>query len=112
MSPVFSASDPLFPSPERPPQPMDLQLLPTEELMSLWEQTQRASWVMEDRGMDAGGPQYYAGLVVWELQRRLSLHPGIRFLAPGRDLAGGDPTDAGGAADGPAPLPRILSIRI
>ena len=52
--PVFSVTPTLAPQ-ERIPQHVELQLLPDDELMDLWEQTQQAAWAMEGRGWDAEG---------------------------------------------------------
>ena len=41
--PVFSVTPTLAPQ-ERIPQHVELQLLPDDELMDLWEQTQQAAW--------------------------------------------------------------------
>ena len=74
MSPVFSAMTP-FSREQRPPQHMELQLLPDSELVDIWEQTQRAAWALEEKGWDIGPALHYSGVVVWEMQRRLSRLP-------------------------------------
>ena len=51
MAPVFSAASSF--SPEQNSSPLELQLLPDDELLNLWEQTQKAVWTMEDNGWDA-----------------------------------------------------------
>ena len=68
---------------ERVPQHVELQLLPDDDLMDLWEQTQQAAWAMEGRGWDAGGALRYSGLLVWEMQRRLACRPPARRFGSG-----------------------------
>ncbi|MCH5277558.1 MAG: hypothetical protein J1E80_06945 [Desulfovibrionaceae bacterium] len=80
--PVFSVMSTLDPH-ERVPQHMELQLLPDDDLMDLWEQTQQAAWAMEGRGWDAGGALRYSGLLVWEMQRRLACRPPAQRFGTG-----------------------------
>lgn len=71
MAPVFSAASSF--SPEQNSSPLELQLLPDDELLNLWEQTQKAVWTMEDNGWDANPAQHYGQIVVWEMQRRVTV---------------------------------------
>lgn len=71
MGPVFSAASSF--SQELSSPPLELQLLPDDELLNLWEQTQKAVWAMEDNGWDANPAQRYGQIVVWEMQRRLTV---------------------------------------
>lgn len=88
--PVFSATPTLAPQ-ERVPQHVELQLLPDDELMDLWEQTQQAAWAMEGRGWDAEGALRYSGVLVWEMQRRLAGRPPVqRFGSGGSRRLSGD----------------------
>ena len=80
--PVFSVTPTLAPQ-ERIPQHVELQLLPDDELMDLWEQTQQAAWAMEGRGWDAEGALRYSGVLVWEMQRRLAGRPPAQRFGSG-----------------------------
>lgn len=80
--PVFSVTSTLDPH-ERVPQHVELQLLPDDDLMDLWEQTQQAAWAMEGRGWDAGGALRYSAVLVWEMQRRLACRPPARCFGSG-----------------------------
>lgn len=101
MSAVFSASSPLQ---ERPQQGVELQMLAADELLSLWEQTQRAVWTMEEKGVEAGLPAHYGQMVVWEMQRRVSLSPSALFS----DFERVEPKEERLA---PGPLPHIMTLR-
>ena len=105
MAPVFSASASLFPPQEKAPQPLELQLLPDNELMDLWEQTQHAAWALEGKGWDAEAALRYGGLVVWEMQRRLARRPSRQRFGAGESAP-----VAPGAGD--SPLPHILAVRV
>ncbi len=79
MSPVFSAASPLFHE-ERGIHHLELQLVLDEELMDIWEQTQRAVFALEEKGWDPPGAMHYCDALVWEMQRRLARLPvGWRF---------------------------------
>ena len=80
--PVFSVMSTLDLH-ERAPQHVELQLLPDDDLMDLWEQTQQAAWAMEGRGWDAGGALRYSAMLVWEMQRRLAHRPPARCFGSG-----------------------------
>lgn len=100
MVPVFSATSSF--SSEQSSFPLDLQLLPDEDLLNLWEQTQKAVWAMEDSGWDADPAQHYGQIVVWEMQRRVSFarSKGVLF---------------GGASSLPSdsePMPHIMTISL
>lgn len=88
--PVFSVTPTLAPQ-ERIPQHVELQLLPDDELMDLWEQTQQAAWAMEGRGWDAEGALRYSGVLVWEMQRRLAGRPPAQRFGVRAGLAAGSP---------------------
>ena len=58
----------------------ELQLLPDEELMSLWEQTQLAVAAIEGNGGVAGNAHAYEFAVLMEMQRRQASRPtGVLF---------------------------------
>ena len=71
MAPVFSAVSSL--SQELSSPPLKMQLLADDELLNLWEQTQKAVWAMEDNGWDANPAQHYGQIVLWEMQRRVTV---------------------------------------
>jgi len=48
----------------------DLQILPDQELMSLWEHTQVAVFSIESRGGNARSARVYEHAVLMEIQRR------------------------------------------
>lgn len=73
-------------------------MLPDDDLMDLWEQTQQAAWAMEGRGWDAGGALRYSGVLVWEMQRRLACRP------PAQRFGSVSPESSGGASGRRAPL--------
>lgn len=102
---VFSANPSPFPPQERAPQPVELQLLPDNELMDLWEQTQHAAWAMEGKGWDAEAALRYGGMVVWEMQRRLARRPSRQRFGSGEA-----PQAAPDLASDP--LPHIVAIRM
>lgn len=79
---LFSVTPPLAPQ-ERSAQHMDLQLLPDDELMDLWEQSQQAAWALEGKGWDAEGALRYGGVLVWEMQRRLAGRPVVQRFGSG-----------------------------
>jgi len=112
MSHLFSMPAPFSSMQEVPPHPMDLRLLPSEELVSLWEHTQEAAWFVEARGMDPGPAQHYSQLVVWELQRRLSQEPSL--LLDGRESGDGDPEtqETRPDQDNTPVMPRIVMVRV
>ena len=103
MAPVFSASSQF--RPERAHQHLDLQLIPDDALMDLWEQTQQAAWAMEGKGWDAEAALHYGAVVVWEMQRRVAQRPSRqRFGSHGEN-----PQPEG--VDG-TPLPRIFAVQV
>ena len=59
----------------------ELQLLPDQELMSLWEQTQFAVAAIEGNGGSAGTARTYEFAVLLEMQRR-------QLSRPARELFG------------------------
>lgn len=98
MASVFSAISSF--SPEHSSPVLELQLLPDDELLNLWEQTQKAVWTMEDNGWDANPAQCYGQIVIWEMQRR------VTSSRPGAPLFGEDaalPPDS-------AVLPHIMTV--
>ena len=100
MAPVFSAASSF--SPEQNSSPLELQLLPDDELLNLWEQTQKAVWTMEDKGWDANPAQHYGQIVVWEMQRRVTV------ARSGNSLFGESshfPPDSGG-------MPHIMTVAL
>ena len=72
MVPVFSAS----PSELSETSALaELQLLPDQELMSLWEQTQFAVSAIEGHGGSAKTAHAYEFAVLMEMQRRIASRP-------------------------------------
>ena len=65
----------------------ELQLLPDQELMSLWEQTQFAVAALEGAGGSAKTAHTYEFAVLMEMQRRL-------VSRPSSELFGSAPSDA------------------
>ena len=63
----------------------ELQLLPDEELMSLWEQTQFAVAAIEGHGGSARTAHTYEFAVLMEMQRRLVLRPSGIFGSGGEE---------------------------
>lgn len=101
MAPVFSAA---HPSQEGQQHGVELQLLAADELMSLWEQTQRAIWAMEEKGIESVVPERYSQMVLWEMQRRVSLMPNA--LVNGYELAGMQQERVT-----PVAMPHIMTLR-
>lgn len=83
---------------------MELQLLPDEELLDIWEQTQRAAWALEEKGWDSATAQHYSGIIVWEMQRRLSHLPHGKCFGSGK----AEPVESREANN----MPRIVTVRI
>ena len=79
----------------------ELQLLPDQELMSLWEQTQFAVAALEGTGGSAKTAHTYEYAVLMEMQRRLASRPSHELF--------------GSTADSfPAPqkaAPRIMVVK-
>ena len=65
----------------------ELQLLPDQELMSLWEQTQFAVAALEGAGGSAKTAHTFEFAVLMEMQRRL-------VSRPSSELFGSAPSDA------------------
>ena len=65
----------------------ELQLLPDQELMSLWEQTQFVVAALEGAGGSAKTAHTYEFAVLMEMQRRL-------VSRPASELFGSAPSDA------------------
>ncbi len=63
----------------------ELQLLPDEELMSLWEQTQFAVAAIEGHGGSARTAHTYEFAVLMEMQRRLVSRPASELFGSGGD---------------------------
>ena len=53
---------------------LELQLLPDHELLSLWEQIQKAAWAIQEGGMNPDPASHYADTLLWEMQRRIMLN--------------------------------------
>ncbi len=80
----------------------ELQLLPDQELMSLWEQTQFAMAALEGAGGSAKTAHTYEYAVLMEMQRRMASRPS-------RTLFGSNAPE-----DVPAPkkaAPRIMVVK-
>ena len=83
----------------------ELQLLPDQELMSLWEQTQFAVAALEGAGGSAKTARTYEYAVLMEMQRRL-------VSRPSSELFGMSPSDYLPAAPRPEPVsPRIMVVK-
>ena len=74
MSPVFSMLSPYFRD-DRQPQHIELQMLPDDDLMDVWEQAQRAVWMLDEKGWDSAGAEHYCEILLWEMQRRQVRRP-------------------------------------
>ncbi|WP_294489233.1 hypothetical protein [uncultured Mailhella sp.] len=81
----------------------ELQLLPDQELMSLWEQTQFAVAALEGAGGSAKTAHTYEFAVLMEMQRRL-------VSRPSSELFGSAPSDA---LPNPAPqsAPKLMVVK-
>ena len=80
----------------------ELQLLPDQELMSLWDQTQFAMAALEGAGGSAKPAHTYEYAVLMEMQRRMASRPS-------RTLFGSNAPE-----DVPAPkkaAPRIMVVK-
>ena len=100
MSPLFSVLSPYFRD-DRHSQYIELQLLPDDDLMDVWEQAQRTVWMLDERGWDSSGALHYCEILLWEMQRRQVRRPlGSCFGDAGRISV-----SAGGA-------PKIVTIQI
>lgn len=81
----------------------ELQLLPDQELMSLWEQTQFAVAALEGAGGSAKTAHTYEFAVLMEMQRRL-------VSRPSSELFGSAPSDA--LPDpAPPPSPKLMVVK-
>lgn len=92
MVPVFSAS----PSELSETSALaELQLLPDQELMSLWEQTQLAVAAIEGHGGSARTAHAYEFAVLMEMQRRIASRPASELFGTGEErmpVPGGNPS--------------------
>jgi len=74
----------------------ELALLPDQDLMSLWEQTQYAVAALETRGSSAQTARRYEHAVLMEMQRRLAQRSRLALFGvpegePPADEAGDSP---------------------
>lgn len=65
----------------------ELQLLPDQELMSLWEQTQFAVAAIEGNGGSARTAHTYEFAVLMEMQRRQASRPAYELFGRSDDFA-------------------------
>ena len=80
----------------------ELQLLPDQELMSLWEQTQFAVAAIEGNGGSAGTAHTYEFAVLLEMQRR-------QVSRPAHELFGrGEPFPVPEGSSGP----RMMVVKV
>ena len=80
---------------------VELLAITDVELLDVWEQTQRAIWMLEEKGMDPGVAIHHSALVLWEMQCRLLRQPDGKCF-------GGPPPDV----ERPAIHPNIITIRV
>ena len=100
MVPVFSAS----PSELSETSALaELQLLPDQELMSLWEQTQFAAAAIEGHGGSARAAHAYEFAVLMEMQRRIASRPASVLF--GMDAEDKLPVPGGSVS------PRIMVVK-
>lgn len=83
----------------------ELQLLPDQELMSLWEQTQFAVAAIEGHGGSAQTAHVYERAVLMEMQRRLVSRPAWELF--GREREEEFPMIDGGKAS-----PRVMVVKV
>jgi len=100
MSPLFSAIFPHF-GDDRHPQHIDLQLLPDDALLDIWEQAQRTVWMLNERGWDSARAIHYCEILLWEMQRRQVRRPLGSYFG-----------DVGRISISAVDIPKIVTIQI
>jgi len=63
------------------PQAIDLQLLPDEEILRVWDQSQTLISILEEKNIPIHMTAYYIKAVEQELQHRSQLRPQVFFSA-------------------------------
>ena len=63
------------------PRAIDLQLLATDEVLKIWDQSQSIISALEEKGLPVHMSMHYSRIIEQELQNRAQLTPNIFFQA-------------------------------